>query len=120
MASFKYNLSHSVASCKKLAITIPTTIQRNVLRCDEKGDQYATAIYGSNGNYAKLAAAFTKISNYCDKALNNNAISVNKVKTELTDAKKKATAQASACKKHMTTLKNSYNITADIYNSMNS
>ena len=119
MANIKHSLSHSAASCAKLAITIPSTVTRNTLRCDEKGDAYATAIYGTNGYYAKLADAFTRIATNCDKALNNTAYCSKGTKSDLTEAKKKAKGQASGCKKRMSEIKNAYNVTADIVTSIN-
>lgn len=119
MASLKRSLTHSSAACAKLAITVPSTVARNTLRCDEKGDTYANSIYSSNGYYAKLASAFTKIANYCDKALNNTAFCSAGTKTDLQEAKKKANGQSAGCKKRMSELKNAYNVTADIVASIN-
>ena len=78
MASIKQSLEHSAAEAKKLAITIPSTVTRNTLRCAEEGDSFARNIYESNGNYAKLASAFTSIANICDKTLKNEAMRLGK------------------------------------------
>lgn len=119
MANIKQSLSHSAASAKKLAITIPSTVTRNTLRCAEAGDAYAQKIYGSSGNYAKLADTYTKIANLCGKALNNKAFVSSGTKSDLQQAKKKATSQAAGCKKRMGEIKVSYNLTADIVASIN-
>ena len=47
MATIKQSLTHSAASAKKLAITIPSTVTRNTLRCAEAGDVYAQKIYNA-------------------------------------------------------------------------
>lgn len=117
MAKMDYDITHKNAN--SLAITVPSTIQRNVLRCDDKGDQYAEAIYRSSGYYAKLANAFDKIAQYCNQALSDSGIAVDKVKTELKQAKSKALSQKSGCAKRQNEIKTQYNLTADIYTSMN-
>ena len=119
MANIKQSLTHSAASAKKLAITIPSTVTRNEVSCDEAGDVYAQRIYGSNGNYASLAATFTKIANLCDKALRNKAFVSTGTKSDLQQAKKKANAQAAGCKKRMAEIKAAYNATSDISSEIN-
>lgn len=119
MATIKQSLNHSAAEAKKLAITIPSTVSRNTLRCAEEGDLYAQNIYENNGNYAKIASAFISISNLCDKALNNEAFTTVDTKKVLQDAKTKTKEQANACKKKMKELKSVYNVTADIVSAMN-
>ena len=119
MATIKQSLTHSAASAKKLAITIPSTVTRNTLRCAEAGDAYAQKIYGSGGNYASLASAFTSIANLCTKALNNTAFVSTGTKSDLQQAKKKANSQASGCKKRMGEIKTAYNVTADIVAAIN-
>ena len=119
MATIKQSLNHSAAEAKKLAITIPSTVSRNTLRCEEAGDVYANKIYGSSGNYATLANSFTNIANLCNKALNNKAFVSTGTKSDLQQAKKKANAQASACKKRMGEIKQAYNVTADIVAAIN-
>ena len=117
MAKIDYDITHKSAA--NLAITVPSTVQRNVLRADEKGDKYAEAIYSNGGYYAKLANAFDKIAQYCNTALNDSGIAVDKVKTELKEAKKKALSQKNACNKRRNDIKTQYNLTVDICTSMN-
>ena len=119
MANIKQSLAHSAASAKKLAITVPGTVTRNTLRCAEMGDAYAQKIYGSGGNYASLASAFTSIANLCTKALNNTAFVSTGTKSDLQQAKKKATSQAGGCRARMGEIKQAYNITADIVAAIN-
>ena len=119
MASIKQSLEHSAAEAKKLAITIPSTVTRNTLRCAEEGDSYARNIYDSNGNYAKLAGAFTSIANICDKTLKNDAFTTADTKVEIQELKRKTKEQANACKKRMEEMKSVYNVTADIAAAMN-
>ncbi len=119
MVRIKQNLTHSAAAAAKLAIEIPSKVSRNTLRCAQAGDAYAQKIYGNNGNYASLSKAFTNIANLCAKALSNKAFCSTGTKSDLQQAKKKATSQANGCKRRMTELKNAYNITADIVTSIN-
>ena len=119
MATIKQEPVHSAASAKKLAITVPSTVTRNTLRCAEAGDVYAQKIYGSSGNYASLANAFTNIANLCNKALNNKAFVSTGTKSDLQQAKKKAMTQATGCKKRMGEIRQAYNVTADIVAAIN-
>jgi len=119
MASIKQSLEHSAAEAKKLAISIPSTVTRNTLRCAEEGDEFASNIYENNGNYAKLASAFTSISNICDKVLKNEAFITSDNKSNIQELKRKSKEQASVYKKRMEEMKSVYNVTADIAVVMN-
>lgn len=120
MAFNIFGLTNPKASTvKTYAITIPTTVVKNVCNCDDAGDTYAAAVYTSNtGNYAKLKDAFDQINALCKGAKGKDGLKSTGVKNALSAAIT-ATSKASAdCTTSRKSFEDKYLTTKDIYNMM--
>ena len=107
------------ASADRFAIKIPSTVEKDTLRCDSKGDGYAMAIFNNgSGFYDKLKTSFENIATICNKALKNKKIDVASIKSECTNAKKKALSQKTACEQRKFDLQKQYEVTKDIFASI--
>jgi hypothetical protein len=116
----KRTLGHSDAAAKKLAITVDTNkVKKDVINVTNKGDELAKKIYGKGGYYDKLGDAFDRIEQYCKKALNSKGVKTEGLTKELTEAKRKAKKRVTACAARKEEIKRDYNITSDIYHSIN-
>lgn len=117
MATFDYDIGHKNA--KSLAITIPSTVTKKVVRVSDAGDKFAEAIYKSNGYYAQLANAFEKIAKHCNTAINNSQINVKGTKDELKQAKKSALSRKTWSTKRKEEAKIKYETTKDLFTLIN-
>lgn len=104
-------------NANNLAIQIPSTVNKDTIRCDAKGDPYAEAMFKTgSGHYDKLEKSFGNIQKICNQALKNKKIDVSTVKSELKDAMKKAASQSKACENRRAELQRQYDLTSDIFN----
>ena len=113
MASMARTLAHNNAD--KLVINIPSKIVNNVVAYNPSGDAYADSICSY---YEKLASSFEKIASECKKVANSSAIASDSIKSDLDKLYKKANNQSAACKRRKSEIKQNYNLTADIFNSL--
>ena len=114
MASIDHDIGHKSAT--NLAITVSSKVTKDALVVNQKGDECVSKIQKA---YANVAKAFGNIATYCDSALKNKNIAVDKVKTQLKEAKKKAANQSAACKQRKKDIGYQYAQSEDMYNLMN-
>lgn len=113
-------LQHKLTELNKLKLTVPDTVKRRVLRCDEAGDKFASAMYkASGGNYAEIAASLDSIVKKCNKIIDVVGKDAKGIREAAKDAKKKCSRQSEIAKDRRAKLKNFYDQTTDICSQIN-
>ena len=110
-------LTHKTAEA--LAIEIPATVKRNTLRVEKKGDEYIRAITQNKGYYDKIADAFDKVASVCTSAYDGPDIGSDSIRAALKKSARHAHRRAEVSRLRKKECLQRYDITRDIYTSIN-